>query len=119
VVGAGGNRDAAKRPVMAKIAVTLSDRLILTSDNPRNEDPEAILNDMKNGVETQYASKMLVIANRLEAIKTACALAKPGDIILVAGKGHETYQEVGGVRHHFDDREVLRQIFGIENLLNQ
>ena len=116
VVGAGGNRDAAKRPVMANIACTLSNRVILTSDNPRNEDPETILAAMMEGVGKQHARKVLVIENRLEAIKTACALAKPGDIILVAGKGHENYQEIKGVRHHFDDREVVCEIFGNVNI---
>jgi UDP-N-acetylmuramoyl-L-alanyl-D-glutamate--2,6-diaminopimelate ligase len=113
VVGAGGNRDAAKRPLMAKIACDLSDRVILTSDNPRSEEPEAIIEDMKKGVDPAAAKKMLTIVNRLEAIKTACALAKPGDIILVAGKGHETYQEIKGVKHPFDDREVVRETFGM------
>jgi UDP-N-acetylmuramoyl-L-alanyl-D-glutamate--2,6-diaminopimelate ligase len=110
VVGAGGNRDVVKRPVMARIACNMSDRVILTSDNPRNEEPEAILADMLKGVEMQQSKKVLVIVNRLEAIKTACALAKAGDILLVAGKGHETCQEIKGVRHHFDDREILREI---------
>ena len=118
VVGAGGNRDTTKRPVMAKIACNLSDRVILTSDNPRNEDPEAILSDMHSGVEMYQAKKVLMIVNRLEAIKTACALAQPNDIILVAGKGHENYQEVKGVKHHFDDREVLSEIFGNDNIVN-
>jgi len=118
VVGAGGNRDATKRPVMAAIAATLSNRVILTSDNPRNEEPEAILADMQKGVEVYQKNKVLVIVNRLEAIKTACALAQPGDILLVAGKGHETYQEIKGVRHHFDDMEVLREIFGSEIIDN-
>jgi UDP-N-acetylmuramoyl-L-alanyl-D-glutamate--2,6-diaminopimelate ligase len=119
VVGAGGNRDATKRPVMAKIAANLSDRVILTSDNPRNEEPEAILDEMKSGVELHHAKKVLVIVNRLEAIKTACALAKPGDIILVAGKGHENYQEIKGIRHHFDDKEALQEIFGNDNMVNR
>jgi UDP-N-acetylmuramoyl-L-alanyl-D-glutamate--2,6-diaminopimelate ligase len=110
VVGAGGNRDATKRPVMAKIACTLSDRVILTSDNPRFEEPEAILEDMKKGIESRFSSKVLVIVNRKEAIKTACALATPGDIILVAGKGHETYQEIKGIRTPFDDKLVLKEI---------
>ena len=118
VVGAGGNRDAAKRPVMAGIACNLSNRVILTSDNPRNEEPGAILADMLKGVEMHQSKKVLVIENRLEAIKTACALAKSGDIILVAGKGHETYQEIKGVRHHFDDREVVREIFANDNIVN-
>ena len=118
VVGAGGNRDATKRPVLANIACTLSNWVILTSDNPRNEEPEAILADMLQGVGVHQSDKVLVIANRLEAIKTACALAKTGDIILVAGKGHENYQEVKGVKHHFDDREVVRKIFGVNNIVN-
>jgi len=113
VVGAGGNRDAAKRPVMAKIACNLSDRVILTSDNPRFEEPEAILDDMKKGIEPQFANKILVIINRKEAIKTACALAKPGDIILVAGKGHEIYQEIKGVKYPFDDKIVLNEVLGV------
>ena len=103
---------------MARIAATFSDRVILTSDNPRNEDPQAILDEMRSGVELHHAKKVLVIVNRLEAIKTACALASSGDIILVAGKGHENYQEINGIKHHFDDKEVLQQIFGIENTLN-
>jgi len=110
VVGAGGNRDSSKRPVMARIACTLSNRVILTSDNPRNEEPEAILADMQKGVEAHQAKKVLVIVNRLEAIKTACALSKPGDILLIAGKGHENYQEIKGKRYHFDDKEILKQI---------
>ncbi|TRZ71071.1 MAG: UDP-N-acetylmuramoyl-L-alanyl-D-glutamate--2,6-diaminopimelate ligase [Bacteroidetes bacterium] len=116
VVGAGGNRDAAKRPVMAKIACNLSDKVILTSDNPRFEEPESILDDMKKGIEPQFANKVLVIVNRKEAIKTACALAKPGDIILVAGKGHETYQEIKGVKYPFDDKMVLKEVLeaGVE-----
>ena len=118
VVGAGGNRDTTKRPSMAAIACTLSDRVILTSDNPRNEEPETILADMLKGVEMHQSKKVLVIVNRFEAIKTACALAKPGDIILVAGKGHENYQEIKGVKHHFDDREVVREIFGNYNIVN-
>jgi UDP-N-acetylmuramoyl-L-alanyl-D-glutamate--2,6-diaminopimelate ligase len=113
LVGAGGNRDAAKRPLMARIACDLSDRVILTSDNPRFEEPEAIIEDMKKGVPPAAAKNTLVIMNRLEAIRTACALAHPGDIILVAGKGHETYQEVRGVKHHFDDREVVKDTFGM------
>jgi UDP-N-acetylmuramoyl-L-alanyl-D-glutamate--2,6-diaminopimelate ligase len=111
VVGAGGNRDTTKRPVMASIACNLSDRVILTSDNPRFEEPEAILADMQKGVEMHQAKKVLVIADRREAIRTACALAQKGDIILVAGKGHETYQEIKGVKHHFDDREIIGELF--------
>ncbi len=118
VVGAGGNRDSAKRPVMAKIACNLSDRVILTSDNPRFEEPEDILSDMQKGVEAYQAKKVLVIMNRYEAIKTACALAKPNDILLVAGKGHENYQEIKGVKHPFDDKEVLHEIFTNNNIVN-
>lgn len=107
VVGAGGNRDAAKRPEMAEAAVTRSDRLIITSDNPRNEDPEEIIRQMRQGVGGEYYNRVLCITDRREAIRTATALAKKGDIILVAGKGHEDYQEIKGVRHHFDDVEEL------------
>jgi UDP-N-acetylmuramoyl-L-alanyl-D-glutamate--2,6-diaminopimelate ligase len=112
VAGAGGNRDAAKRPVMARIACELSDRVILTSDNPRFEEPEAILEEMKKGVDKSSLNKVLVIVNRKEAIRTAVALARPGDMILVAGKGHETYQEIKGVKYPFDDKEVLKEAFG-------
>ena len=107
VAGAGGNRDAAKRPEMAAVAVEKSDRLIITSDNPRNEEPEEIIRQMREGVGGEYYNKVLSIADRREAIRTAAALAKKGDIILVAGKGHENYQEIKGVRHHFDDVEEL------------
>ncbi len=110
IAGAGGNRDATKRPIMAQIAAQWSNILILTSDNPRNEDPQAILEDMRKGLAAQHAKKHLVIADRREAIKTAALMAKPGDIILVAGKGHEKYQEVNGVRHPFDDKEILYQL---------
>ncbi|MCK9220474.1 MAG: UDP-N-acetylmuramoyl-L-alanyl-D-glutamate--2,6-diaminopimelate ligase [Bacteroidales bacterium] len=118
VVGAGGNRDATKRPVMAQIACNLSDRVILTSDNPRFEEPEVILSEMQQGVEKHQERKVLTIVNRLEAIKTACALAKSGDIVLVAGKGHETYQEIKGVKHHFDDKDILHQIFEHSDHIN-
>ncbi|MBI9066939.1 MAG: UDP-N-acetylmuramoyl-L-alanyl-D-glutamate--2,6-diaminopimelate ligase [Salinivirgaceae bacterium] len=111
VVGAGGNRDKTKRPLMASIAAKLSDQVILTSDNPRNENPEDIIEDMKAGVLPPYNKRLLVITNRKEAIKTACTFANSGDIILVAGKGHETYQEINGVKHHFDDTEVIKEIF--------
>ena len=111
VCGAGGNRDKGKRPLMAKEAVKQSDQVIITSDNPRFENPDDIINDMMAGVATTQQHKVLRITNRLEAIKTACALAKKGDVILVAGKGHENYQEINGVKHHFDDREVLSSIF--------
>ena len=110
VVGCGGNRDKAKRPIMAQIATNLSDKSILTSDNPRNEDPEVILDEMEKGVEPQNYKKILRITDRKQAIKTACQLAQPNDIILIAGKGHETYQEVNGVRHHFDDMETVKEI---------
>lgn len=107
VAGAGGNRDAAKRPEMAETAVTRSDRLIITSDNPRNEDPDEIIRQMRSGVGGEYYSKVLCITDRREAIRTAAALAQKGDIILVAGKGHENYQEIKGVKYHFDDVEEL------------
>lgn len=110
VVGCGGNRDATKRPEMAKIAVDGSDMAVLTSDNPRLEEPGAIIEQMKSGLEP--GARYLAITDRREAIKAAVALARPGDIILVAGKGHETYQDVGGVKHHFDDREEVRVAFG-------
>jgi UDP-N-acetylmuramoyl-L-alanyl-D-glutamate--2,6-diaminopimelate ligase len=110
VVGCGGNRDKTKRPIMAKIATDLSDKAILTSDNPRNEDPEVILDEMEKGVEAHNYKKLLRITDRKQAIKTACQLAEPNDIILIAGKGHETYQEVNGVRHHFDDMETVKEI---------
>ena len=111
VVGAGGDRDKTKRPEMAAIAASLSNRVILTSDNPRSEDPEAILHDMKAGIGPVYKKNTLVIADRREAIKTAYALAGEGDIILVAGKGHEKYQEINGVRYPFDDKQVLVELF--------
>ena len=107
VAGAGGNRDAAKRPEMAAAAVMRSDRLIITSDNPRFEEPDEIIRQMREGVGGEYYNKVLCITDRREAIRTAAALAKKGDIILVAGKGHENYQEIKGVRHHFDDVEEL------------
>ncbi|MCI9843295.1 UDP-N-acetylmuramoyl-L-alanyl-D-glutamate--2,6-diaminopimelate ligase [Flavobacterium pectinovorum] len=110
VVGCGGNRDKAKRPIMAQIAANLSDKAVLTSDNPRNEDPEVILNEMEEGVEAHNYKKILRITDRKQAIKTACQLAQPNDIILIAGKGHETYQEVNGVRHHFDDMETVKEL---------
>jgi UDP-N-acetylmuramoyl-L-alanyl-D-glutamate--2,6-diaminopimelate ligase len=112
VVGAGGDRDKTKRPEMAREAVRQSDKVILTSDNPRSEEPEQILADMEAGIEAHQKHKVLSIVNRREAIKTACMLAKPGDIILVAGKGHEDYQEIKGVKYHFDDKEVINEIFG-------
>jgi len=108
VVGCGGDRDKTKRPVMAAMACKWGDQVILTSDNPRSEDPEQILNEMMQGVSTENYGKVLHILSRKEAIRTACALAQPGDIILVAGKGHEKYQEIKGVRHPFDDVAELR-----------
>ena len=111
LVGCGGNRDAAKRPVMADIACRLSDKVILTSDNPRFEEPQAILEDMQKGVKPLDFKKTLSVLDRKEAIKTACMLAEPNDIILVAGKGHETYQEIKGVKYDFDDKQVLREMF--------
>jgi len=111
VVGCGGDRDAGKRPEMARIGAEHSDRLILTSDNPRSEDPERILDDMDAGLDVAQRSRRLRIADRLEAIRTAIALSLPGDVILVAGKGHETYQEIQGVKHPFDDLLVLKSLF--------
>jgi UDP-N-acetylmuramoyl-L-alanyl-D-glutamate--2,6-diaminopimelate ligase len=116
VIGCGGDRDKTKRPLMAQVAADKSDRTILTSDNPRSEEPDEILNDMESELSFAQKRKILRITDRKEAIKTACSLAMPGDIILVAGKGHETYQEIKSVRHHFDDREVLTEAF---NLLNK
>lgn len=111
VVGCGGDRDAAKRPVMARSATSGSDRVILTSDNPRSEDPADILRDMEKGLDPIEKRKCLSIVDRREAIRTAAALAEPGDIVLVAGKGHETYQEIRGERHPFDDRIELKEAF--------
>ncbi|WP_300598523.1 UDP-N-acetylmuramoyl-L-alanyl-D-glutamate--2,6-diaminopimelate ligase [Niabella sp.] len=111
VVGCGGNRDKTKRPVMAEVACEYSDKIIFTSDNPRNEDPQDIIKDMEAGVPAGARRKCLSITDRREAIKTALSLANPSDIVLVAGKGHETYQEVNGIRNHFDDREVLKETF--------
>ena len=111
VCGAGGNRDKGKRPLMAQEAVRQSDKVIITSDNPRFEEPQDIINDMLAGLTAQQMKKVISIADRREAIRTACMLATKGDVILVAGKGHEDYQEIKGVKHHFDDREVIRDIF--------
>lgn len=110
VCGAGGNRDKGKRPLMAKEAAKLSDRVVITSDNPRFEEPQDIINDMLAGLDKDDMRKTISIVDRREAIKTACMLAQPGDVILVAGKGHENYQDVKGVKHHFDDKEVLSEI---------
>jgi UDP-N-acetylmuramoyl-L-alanyl-D-glutamate--2,6-diaminopimelate ligase len=115
IIGCGGDRDKTKRPIMAEAAAAHSDRVILTSDNPRSEDPEQILNDMEEGLTLTQKRKALRITDRKEAIKTACALAQPHDIILVAGKGHETYQEIKGVKHSFDDRLVLTDTFKLLN----
>lgn len=115
VVGAGGDRDKTKRPEMANEAVLASDKVILTSDNPRTEVPSQIIKDMEAGVAAKYRNKVLSIENRREAIKTAAMLAQPGDIILIAGKGHENYQEINGVKHHFDDKEEIENCFGINN----
>lgn len=110
VVGCGGDRDTTKRPIMANIATQLSDKVILTSDNPRSENPEDIIADMEKGVEPQHYKKTVAIVDRKQAIKTACQLASANDIILIAGKGHETYQEIKGVRQHFDDMETVTQL---------
>ena len=112
VCGAGGNRDKGKRPLMAQEAVRQSDRVIITSDNPRFEDPQDIINDMIAGLNKEQLKKVITIVDRKEAIKTACMMAQKGDVILVAGKGHENYQEIKGVKYHFDDKEVLHEIFG-------
>ena len=113
VCGAGGNRDKGKRPLMAQEAVKQSDRVIITSDNPRFEEPQDIINDMLAGLDQKQMKKVVSIVDRKEAIKTACMLAQKGDVILISGKGHEDYQEIKGVKHHFDDREIVREIFGV------
>jgi UDP-N-acetylmuramoyl-L-alanyl-D-glutamate--2,6-diaminopimelate ligase len=111
VCGAGGNRDKGKRPLMAQEAAKQSDRVIITSDNPRFEEPQDIINDMLAGLNAQQMKKTVSITDRKEAIRTACMMAQKGDVILIAGKGHEDYQEIKGVKHHFDDREIVREIF--------
>jgi len=111
VIGCGGDRDKTKRPIMAHTACEWSDKVILTSDNPRSEDPAQIIKEMEKGVDAAFRRHVLSIVDRREAIKTAVMLAQPGDIVLVAGKGHENYQEVKGVKHHFDDKEELNEIF--------
>ena len=113
VCGAGGNRDKGKRPLMAKEAALHSDRVIITSDNPRFEEPEAIINDMLEGLDSEQRTRTIAITDRREAIRTAVMLAQPGDVILVAGKGHEPYQDIKGVKHHFDDHEEVRAAFEI------
>lgn len=115
VVGCGGNRDKTKRPLMASIACRLSDKVVLTSDNPRDEDPMQIIREMQEGVMPGEAKKTLVMADREEAIKTACMMAKERDIVLIAGKGHETYQEIKGVKHPFDDKEVVTRMLKLFN----
>ena len=115
VVGAGGNRDKGKRPVMAQEAAKQSDRVIITSDNPRFEEPQDIINDMLAGLTKDDMRKTISMTDRKEAIKTACMLAEKGDVILVAGKGHENYQDVRGVKHHFDDKEILQEIFSLNS----
>ena len=112
VCGAGGNRDKGKRPLMAQEAVRQSDRVIITSDNPRFEEPQAIINDMLAGLDAKQMKKVISIVDRREAIRTACMMAQKGDVILIAGKGHEDYQDIQGVKHHFDDHEVVRECFG-------
>lgn len=116
VIGCGGDRDAAKRPIMAKIACELSNKTILTSDNPRSENPEEILNQMQQGLSPIEAKNALRISDRKEAIKTAVAFAKEGDILLIAGKGHEKYQEINGVKHHFDDFEIIKELFDLNTI---
>ena len=114
VCGAGGNRDKGKRPLMAQSAVRASNRVIITSDNPRFEEPQAIIDDMLSGISSpEDRSKVISIVDRREAIRTACMMAQPGDVILIAGKGHEDYQEIKGVKHHFDDHEIVREAFGL------
>ena len=113
VCGCGGNRDRGKRPLMAQEAVRQSDKVILTSDNPRKEDPEMILDDMEAGLDAGQRQGVLRITDRRQAIRTAVALAQPGDVILIAGKGHEDYQIIGETKHHFDDREEVRKAFGM------
>jgi UDP-N-acetylmuramoyl-L-alanyl-D-glutamate--2,6-diaminopimelate ligase len=111
IIGCGGDRDAGKRPQMSAIACEYSDKVILTSDNPRSEDPESIIAQMKEGVPPQFYRKSLAITDRKEAVRTAVALAQPGDIILLAGKGHEKYQEIKGVKYPFDDKQILLESF--------
>ena len=113
VVGAGGNRDKGKRPLMAQEAIKRSNRLIITSDNPRYEEPADIINDMLLGLSDEQLRNTLSITDRREAIRTACMMAKSGDVILVAGKGHEDYQEIKGVKYHFDDKEEIKKAMGV------
>jgi len=111
VVGCGGDRDKTKRPKMAAIACELSDKVIITSDNPRTENPQIIIDEMMEGVEGQHFKKTLSVLDRGQAIKTAVSMAEKGDIILIAGKGHEKYQDINGVKHHFDDMELINELF--------
>ena len=115
VLGCGGDRDKTKRPVMAQVACDWSDKVILTSDNPRTENPQTILAEMEKGVSPTNQRKTLSIVDRKEAIKAACHLANAGDIILIAGKGHEKYQEINGVRHDFDDKKILTEQLNLIN----
>jgi UDP-N-acetylmuramoyl-L-alanyl-D-glutamate--2,6-diaminopimelate ligase len=115
VIGCGGDRDPFKRPLMAEIAVRYSNQVVLTSDNPRSEDPQAIVDEMKKGVKITEAKKVLTILDRKEAIRVAIQLAQSGDVVLVAGKGHETYQEINKVKHPFSDKEVIKEIFSQED----
>lgn len=116
IIGAGGDRDRTKRPIMGKIAAEFSSRVIFTSDNPRSEDPQQIINEMLTGVEMDKRKNVLAIADRREAIRTACMLASGGDVILIAGKGHETYQEIKGVKNYFNDKQVVSEIFMVSNI---
>ena len=116
IVGCGGDRDTTKRPLMANISTQLSDKIILTSDNPRTEDPNQIIEQMNGGVDIIHKKKVLSISDRKEAIKTACSLAVPGDIVLIAGKGHEKYQEINGEKHLFDDKQELLNAFKLLNI---
>jgi UDP-N-acetylmuramoyl-L-alanyl-D-glutamate--2,6-diaminopimelate ligase len=111
VVGCGGDRDKTKRPIMAQVACEHSDKVILTSDNPRSEEPAQIIKDMEAGLGAAAKRKYISIVDRKEAIKTAISLAKGDDIVLIAGKGHEKYQEIKGVKHHFDDKEIVKELF--------
>lgn len=113
VIGAGGDRDRTKRPKMGRIAASLCDRLIVTSDNPRSEDPEMIIEEIISGIDPSGRNKVISIVNRAEAIRAACLMAHPGDVVLIAGKGHETYQEIKGVKYPFDDMEEVKKAFGI------
>ncbi|HVF80891.1 MAG TPA: cyanophycin synthetase, partial [Flavisolibacter sp.] len=115
VVGCGGDRDKTKRPVMGEVACEHSDKVIFTSDNPRSEDPQQILADMEGGLSVSSRRKYVAITDRAQAIKTAISMAKPADIVLVAGKGHEKYQEINGVKHHFDDKEIVQEMFELLN----